>query len=341
MTRLILIFLFVFTASQIGIGGNPPSERQNEILSIININESNWQSFVYDAQLYEQRLDTFSKVRFWSLIMNTSDEFMIINHARSRKILEIISYSDWNKLSAEEKDMYRMVIKEEHCLDTSEKIFITRGKAEYYQFRKAMPSIDKGIEIFMEEGVDPWYAQTILLIESPGQLIKSPDGALGSFQLMTDVARKFGLRVDKVVDERKNFDRSAFAASQLIKTICLPYAREMLAERGLEFNESDLWFRLLVMHIYHAGAYNVKSALAAIDGEYYEMDLIKKLWETESKGFKNASQNYTQIALASLLQLDDLIHESCVIYHSSEIPLTIQKLFPAGSVYALVTQEGE
>ena len=299
-----------------------PVDRKQEILSIINIDENNWQSFIYDGQVFEQRVDTLRKVRFWNMVMNTSEKMLILNHASSRRIFHVLPYEDWNQLSEEEQMDYRDFLRNEFCLDSTDRIFATRGKAEFYQFRTVMPSIDRGIGVFMENKVDPWYAQAILLIESPGHMRRSPDGAVGSFQLMSKVARKFGLRVDSQVDERKDFDRSAYGASQLIKTICLPYTRQMLEERGTAYSENDLFFRLLVLHVYHAGAYNVKNALASVDSSLRGMDIIRQLWETESKGFRNASQNYSQVALASLLQLDELIHERCVIYHVTELPFT-------------------
>ncbi len=334
--------LILFTLTGLALISAVPKktvEKSNEVLSIVNIDENRWQSFIYDAQLYEQRVDTFAKIQFWSMIMSTSDDWMIINQAQNRRVLDMVTFDDWDKLEEDQKEDYRKLLREEYCLPEDERIYVTRGKSQFYQFRKAMPSIDRGIEVFIDEEVDPWYAQSILLIESPGKLMKSPDGALGSFQLMSKVARKFGLRVDSEVDEREDFDRSAYGASQLIKTICLPYAREMMADRGVEYEETELWFRLLVLHIYHAGAYNVKSALKEIDDSYAGMDMIKKLWETESKGFKNASQNYSQVCLASLLQLDNLIHESCVIYHSSDVPVISDKAYPEGSVYSSVAEK--
>lgn len=341
MAKFFIAFVLMLFSIRIGFGGNPPDIRSNEIVSIVNINEDIWQSFVYDPQLYELRIDTMPNIKFWTLVMNTSEDWMIINQASNRKVLKVISAKEWNGLSEEDKEIYRNILRDEFCLEQEERIFITRGKSEFYQFRKAMPSIDKGIEAFQNYGVDPWYAQAILLIESPGQLLRSNVGALGSFQLMSKVAVKFGLQVNSKLDERKDFDRSAYAATQLIKTICLPYAREMMASRGLEYNETDLWFRLLVLHIYHAGAYNVKNALASIDPSVQGINLITSLWTTESKGFKNASQNYSQVALASLLQLNDLIHESCVIYHSSEIPVSFVKTYPQGSVYSVLAENQE
>jgi len=320
MTKRFLTYLTSFTLALILISAGRPIDRSNEILSIININENQWQSFVYDSQLYENRIDTINKIKFWSTVMNIGEGFMIVNNASSRHIYQMVPYSDWEILSEYDKEVYRNLIREEFNLEEDERIYITRGKSDFYQFKKVMPSVDKGIEVFMDNGVDPWYAQAILLIESPGQTKKSINGALGPFQLMPKVARKFGLRVDAQVDERKDFNRSAYAASQLIHNICLHYTREMLDARGLEYSESDLFFRLMVLHVYHAGAYNVKNALMTIEEDLQGIDLIRKLWETEAKGFRNASQNYSQVALASLLKLDQIINEYCVIYHSTIVP---------------------
>jgi hypothetical protein len=314
------ISVFGFLAMMVITAGKPV-ERRQEILSIINVNENQWQSFVYDAQVYENRIDTLKKVRFWSMVMNTSEDMVILNQANSRRIFHVLPFEDWDELSEEDQLDYRDVLRNEFCLDSNQRIFATRGKSEFYQFRKVMPSIDRGIDAFIENGVDPWYAQAILLIESPGHSMKSPNGALGSFQLMPKVARKYGLRVDSKLDERLDFERSAYGSSQLIKFICIPYAKQMLEDRVMSYDESDLAFRLLVLHIYHAGAYNVKNALIKIDTDLKDMDLIQELWETEAKGFRNASQNYSQVALASIIQLNELIHEQCVIYNITEIPM--------------------
>lgn len=333
---IIVILLSTYISSW---AGPSVSGKSSEIVSIINIDESNWQSFVYDAQIFEQRLDTHSKIRFWSLIINTSEKYVVINLARNRQILQLLPSEQWDGLAEAEKESYREFLRSEFCLPADEKIYITRGKSEYYRFREAMPGIDRGINHFMDLNVDPWYAQAILLIESPGQLARSPEGALGPFQLMPKIARKYGLRVDAQVDERKDFDRSAFAAASLMQNICLPYTREMLSQRGLEFDEGELWFRLLAMHVYHAGAYNVKNALLTIPAECRGMDLIHKLWDTEAKGFKNASQNYGQIVLASMISLDRLINENCVIYHQSEVDITVNRIYPRGSAFTGIVSE--
>ncbi len=42
--------------------------------------------------------------------------------------------------------------------------------------------ISRGIEQFIINDTDPWYAQAILMIESPGKLAYSNAGAYGPFQ---------------------------------------------------------------------------------------------------------------------------------------------------------------
>jgi hypothetical protein len=182
---------------------------------------------------------------------------------------------------------------------------VTSGKQFFYDFDKAFTNFDRGINAFVANGVDPWYAQAILLIESPNKLQKSNAGAYGPFQLMKDVARLFGLTVNRHLDERADFERSAYAASSLIKKICIPKTKEILDSLHVPYNESELWFKLLVMHSYHAGAGNVKKALYNFMPSKGDMSLIYTLWHTETKHFRSASQNYSQLVLAAMLEMND------------------------------------
>ncbi len=318
-----IIILFTLFCAQWSIGVEKPDSQSkhihaingNDIISVVNSNGFTWQSYVYDQEVFHRRCDTVANIRFWRHVMKTGKDTIILNHAASRRILDVLDAGIWSKLTDDEKDDYRLILRERYCLSEEDRIFATTGKKEFYQFRHVMPNIDRAIRIFQNEGVDPWYAQSILLIESPVALRRSPDGALGHFQLMEKVARNFGLEVNGTVDERINFDKSAMAASRLLDSICIPYAVAMLDERQIAFHQDDLWFRLLVLHVYHAGAGNVKSALNVLDPKEGGMDLIYQLWKTESRGFRNASQNYSQIALASILELNDIIFTDCVIDH--------------------------
>ncbi len=142
--------------------------------------------------------------------------------------------------------------------------------------------------------------------ESPGQLKKSSQ-SYGAFQLMPGVARSHGLTVNSSIDEREDFEKSARAASHLIATVCIPEAKRILNTHNISYIESDLWFRLFVLHVYHAGAINVRAVVNKINPQHGGQELIQQMWQTSAADFGNNSQNYTQLALASQLVLNDMI----------------------------------
>ncbi|HRP54307.1 MAG TPA: transglycosylase SLT domain-containing protein, partial [Fluviicola sp.] len=191
------------------------------------------------------------------------------------------------------------------------RINVTTGKNDFYRFDLVYESLPKGVSVFESYGVDPWYAQSILLIESPGRMQKSISGAYGPFQLMPGVARSMGLVVNKYTDERKDFNRSAYAAAQLLKRICIPSARDIATQAGLIIEENAVWFRLLTMHVYHAGALNVKAVVTAIGKVNSGEELIQKMWITTAASFGNNSQNYSQLALAAHIELREYVEKRC------------------------------
>ena len=71
------------------------------------------------------------------------------------------------------------------------------------------------------------------------------------------------------------------------------------------YDQEDLWFKLLVMHVYHAGAYNVEKALFTFNPKQGDMNLIYGLWQAQTNHFKSASQNYSQLILAAMLEMND------------------------------------
>jgi len=284
---------------------------ENEIIELRHLNDTTNTRYMGNPSLYIERWDTLAQPHFWKKIMQLSPDSCVINIAKNRTIVSQFSIDDWNKNSDDEKDLYRDSVRFAHQLTEDDKIYMTTGKSDFYAFDLVLPSISKGVEVFHQEEVDPWYAQAILLIESPGKIAHSNVGAYGPFQLMPSVARSHGLRVDKYVDERKDFVRSAEGASSLIQSTCLPHARRLLNERNISYQENDLWFRLFVLHIYHAGASNVNAVLDAIQPTEGGPQLIQQMWQTSAGKFKNASQNYSQLALAALLILEELLLENC------------------------------
>jgi hypothetical protein len=243
--------------------------------------------------------------------MNLSPDSCIINIAATRTILGKDSFVKWKKQTEAEKSLYKDSVRKHYGLADDVSLYVTSGKSHFYSVEHVMPSISKAVEIFQEFNTDPWYAQAILLIESPGKIAYSSVGAYGPFQLMKSVARDHGLKVDKTVDERTDFNKSAMGAASLLRKTCIPEARRILNKHNITYQEDDLWFRLFVLHIYHAGAGNVQGLIASLNPTEGGQGLITKMWQSEWGGFKNASQNYSQVALASLLRLHDLIYASC------------------------------
>lgn len=272
----------------------------NQVVTILHI-----------PSIYKERWDTLTHVNFWRAVMKLDKDSAIINFASNRRIVEIISLNEWKQKSEAQKQEYKDSIRNAYCMPPEEIVYVTSGKSYFYKFEEAIPDIHRAIPIFEENNVDPFYAQAILLIESPGRMQKSNVGAYGSFQLMKGVAKNLGLKVNKHIDERKDFEKSAWAAAKLIKTICIPYANSMLEKRGIAYNPTDLWYRLLVLHIYHAGAGNVAPALDKTGLTEGGKDLIVKLWQTKCANFGNASQNYSQIALAALIEAENILYKSC------------------------------
>lgn len=252
--------------------------------------------------------DELRHPKFWQQIMVLSPDSVLINVGATRQVIAKMSVKDWHAQSETQKSQFKDSVRTSLGLTADERINVTTGKNDFYRFDLVFESLPKGVAAFEEFGVDPWYAQSILLIESPGRIQKSSVGAYGPFQLMPAVARSMGLKVNRTVDERKDFTRSAYAASQLLKRVCIPSAKSIAYGAGLQVDEQSIWFRLLVMHVYHAGALSVKAVVDEIGTVTSGEELIQKMWVTSAASFGNASQNYSQLTLAAHMQLEQIIH---------------------------------
>tara|TARA_R110002072_G_scaffold303077_1_gene492902 strand:+ start:24087 stop:24986 length:900 start_codon:yes stop_codon:yes gene_type:complete len=262
---------------------------------------NNIHKIINKETLYNEGWADLAQPIFWKQIMMLSPDSCLINIASSRVIAKKMSLADYDAMSDEEKNQFRDSIRVANNLEEDAHIFRTTGKNDFFKFETVYPSLIEGANEFSNNNVDPWYAQAILLIESPGQMKKSRVGAYGPFQLMPRVARAQGLTVNRSVDERKDFKRSAYGSSQLIKRVCIPEAKKILDARNITYNETDIWFRLFVLHVYHAGALNVKAVVDVINPSTGGQELIKAMWQNKAAQFGNNSQNYSQIALASQL----------------------------------------
>jgi hypothetical protein len=324
--RYLLLFTIFFYSCQNSAGTNkkqvPPLKSEvnkdsiaklfcntnlcSKVVGVVNPQTELNENFVFDPDLYNLRIDTVAQIKFWRHIMNLNEDSALVNIASSREVLHKVNVKNWGLRNDSIRNAYKDSVRFVKQLDSTHKILLTTGKKFFYDFNKTSQNFDKGIHCFIENGVDPWYAQAILLIESPNKLQKSNAGAYGSFQLMKDVARLFGLKVNKQIDERSDFERSAFAASSLIKKICIPKVHQILDSLHItNQNENELWFKLLVMHVYHAGSYNVEKALFSFAPKQGDINLIFNLWHANTAKFKNASQNYSQLILAAMLEMNE------------------------------------
>jgi len=250
--------------------------------------------------------DTLPEIKFWCRIVTLSKDSLLANVVENRRGLAVFPKRMIDSLEQKgHLHLFRDELAAQYKIDSTFHIRFTSGKNHFYRFDKIGDHMKRGIELFDSFGVDPFYAQSVLLIESPGSnKQKSTAGAYGNFQLMPFVARKYGLRVDRYEDERENFDRSAYAAAMLIKEICIPYARKWCETYGFKVDENALWFKLLALHNYNAGAGTVRGAMAILPKEAQGNDLIKTLWKTSAGYFKSEAQNYSQLALACYLEFE-------------------------------------
>ncbi len=261
-------------------------------------------NFVYCHELQTERLDTVARTIFWRKLMNTSKDTFVFYASPEKMVLSSLAAEVYNNYNDIQKEKFKDSLRFINGLASDKRIMYAMGRNHFYDVESVVSDIEKSNVIFKQQGVDPFYAQAILLIESPGKLAKSTVGAYGPFQLMKSVGLKYGLKINAHVDERKDLDKSAVAACKLISTICIPYTNKMLEKYQLAWCETDLWYRLLVLHVYHAGAGNVSKALNKLQPQVGNMALIMQLWNTNAGGFQNCSQNYSQVAIASLFELE-------------------------------------
>jgi hypothetical protein len=282
---------------------------------VIGYKDTTRMRFVHDPAMFREGWDTLAQPMFWKQVIRLTSDTCLVNVASCRRPVDKVCRTDWMNLSEEQKKNYKDSVCCELCLDAGTSIYVTAGKGEFYEIRKVLPDISKAIHVFEKNGVDPWFAQAILLIESPGKSkSKSYVGANGPFQLMRSVAIKYGLHVNRKVDERTNLEKAALAASKFINAVCIAQVKALLDEHHMQYQESDLWFRLLVLHAYHAGPGNVRCVINSLNPQSGGVELIRKIWQTECGGFKNESQNYSQISLATLLYFEQIIGGSDTVF---------------------------
>lgn len=246
-------------------------------------------------------------IQFWQKVILLTKDSAIVVHKDSRNMMDVISAKALDSLVSNSKlEQMAQCYRDSFGYETCELVKFVRGKREFFDFSKVGPLVDDAKVIFDGLGVNPIYAQWILLIESPNNpKARSISGAVGHYQLMPFVAKKYGLVVTGGRDDRHDFKLSSMAAAKLMRDYCIPNAERMALSVGLSPDVDALWFQLLVMHVYNAGAGNVRKAVAAVGPVNRGEELILKLWKTQAGAFGNSSQNYSQLALASYINYLD------------------------------------
>jgi len=257
-----------------------------------------------------EQLDFFRKqpaVQVWQKVILLTKDSALVVHKDSRNMMDVISAKLLDSLvNADGLEQTAQCYRDTFGYETCELVKFVRGKREFFDFQKVGPLVDDAKRVFDEIGVNPIYAQLILLIESPNNpRARSISGAVGYYQLMPFVARKYGLVVSSSRDDRHNFELSSMAAAKLMRDYCIPNATRMAMSAGLQPDVDQLWFQLLVMHVYNAGAGNVRKAVTAVGEVRTGEELIMKLWKTQAGAFGNSSQNYSQLATASYINYLD------------------------------------
>jgi membrane-bound lytic murein transglycosylase D len=131
------------------------------------------------------------------------------------------------------------------------------------------------------------------IVESNFQLLVSKAGARGFWQFMPATARDYGLRVDDVIDEREDIEKSTIAACRLIRD----YYKYI-------FRTHKFYSWALTAAAYNFGNGNISKAIRAQGTNYYTMSLnpetaqyvykiiaVKELFENPELYMKNFGYN--------------------------------------------------
>jgi hypothetical protein len=131
------------------------------------------------------------------------------------------------------------------------------------------------------------------IVESNFQLLVSKAGARGFWQFMPATARDYGLRVDDVIDEREDIEKSTVAACRLIRD----YYKYI-------FRTHKFYSWALTAAAYNFGNGNISKAIRAQGSNYYTMSLnpetaqyvykiiaVKELFENPELYMKNFGYN--------------------------------------------------
>lgn len=276
------------------------------------INEDTFLFLTIEKDSTAQEFLSSSNVQFWKKdIQLTKDSFLVVNQS-TREIIDVVHHKDIHRIDrASNLTSLGQVYGYKYGIHSEHRIKFVRGRKDFFDYKTIGPKLKIAHSVFTSLNVDPVIAQLLLLIESPNDHKGvSHSGAAGHFQIMPSVARRYGLKTTGRVDERLNFYKSAVVAAKLIKNYCVPNAKLICTTKGIAVDTAALWFKLLVLHIYNAGAGTLKVAVRHIDTVNSGNELIRTLWNFRHGHFQNSSQNYSQVCLGSYLGYKEFLEKS-------------------------------
>jgi hypothetical protein len=107
------------------------------------------------------------------------------------------------------------------------------------------PAVDP---ILMSHGV-PVNLAAVILVESGGRTTAlSPKGARGLWQLMPDTARRYGLRVDEIRDDRLDLFKATDAAARYLHDLYAQFGDWRLALAAYNTGEANVGVAILKAH---------------------------------------------------------------------------------------------
>ena len=124
------------------------------------------------------------------------------------------------------------------------------------------------IEMYLDKTGLPDDFKYLAIVESGLKNVVSSAGAAGFWQLMPETARELGLVVNGLVDERNNFDKSTYAACQVLAN----YYKHIQKKFGV-----SSWS--LTAAAYNFGIGNIQNAIKEKGKNYFEMELNKETAE--------------------------------------------------------------
>ena len=98
-------------------------------------------------------------------MMQVGPDWSVVYAPSSRKILNRIPTVIWKKFNRYQRYQHLQEFSKQHCVEGN--LFVAQGKSNFYRFHEVLPEMKSVIATFNRYGVDPWYAQSVLMIESP------------------------------------------------------------------------------------------------------------------------------------------------------------------------------